>query len=64
MQVVLIFFACLLVIGIVSVVIGLITGYVPGIFPVVIVTTLLTAFVNNRLDSWRIKRELKKEGLE
>jgi hypothetical protein len=37
---------------------------VPGIFPVIILTTLLTAFVNNRLESRRIKRELEKDGLE
>ena len=60
----LLFIACMLVVGIFSVVVGLITGYMLGILPLVILTTLLTAFVNNRLDSWRIKRELKKEGLE
>jgi hypothetical protein len=35
----------------------------PGLLPIVILTTLLTAAVNNRLESRRIARELKDEGL-
>ena len=43
---------------------ALVTGFMPGILPIIILTTLLTAVVNNRLESRRIRRELEKEGLE
>ena len=64
MRLVLIFMACLVIVGIASATIGLITGFMPGIFPILIGTTLLTALVNNRLESRRIKKELEREGLE
>lgn len=60
----LIFIACLVVVGVASAIIGLLTGFVPGIFPIIIATTLLAASVNNRLESRRIKKELQQEGLE
>jgi hypothetical protein len=64
LRLVLLFVACLVVVGVASVGIGLLTGFVPGILPVIIATTLLTAAVNNRLESRRIKKELQREGLE
>ena len=63
MKLVLLFIACLVVVALASVTIGLLTGFVPGIVPVIIVTTLLTAAANNRLESRRIKKELERDGL-
>lgn len=64
MRLVLLFIACLLVVVVASAAIGLLTGFMPGILPIIIGTTLLTAAVNNHLESRRIKRELEREGLE
>ena len=64
MRLVLLFIACLVGAGVASAIIGVITGFMPGIFPILIVAALLTAAVNNRLESRRIKKELQREGLE
>ena len=58
-----IFGACTLAVVAVSFVIGMVTGYMPGIFPIIILSTVLTGIVNNRLESRRIKSELEKDGL-
>jgi 1,4-dihydroxy-2-naphthoate octaprenyltransferase len=63
MRLVLLFFACLIVVVIACFICGLVTGYMPSLFPILILTTILAAKVNNRLESRRIKRELDKEGL-
>ena len=58
-----IFGACTLLVVALSLVIGMVTRYMPGIFPIIILSTVLTGIVNNRVESRRIKRELEKEGL-
>ena len=63
MRLLLIFIACLAIVFVGFLIFGLITGFVPGLIPLLILTTLLAAVVNNQLESRRINRELKEEGL-
>jgi 1,4-dihydroxy-2-naphthoate octaprenyltransferase len=63
MRLILLFFACLVPVVVACFICGLVTGYMPSLFPILILTTILAAKVNNRLESRRVKKELEREGL-
>lgn len=56
MRLLLIFIGCLVIVVIGCVLIGFLIGFMPELIPIVILTTLLTAVGNNRLESRRIAR--------